>query len=112
MVRDAGRTVVIVSHNAGILTQLCDRVLLIDDGRIVASGLPDEMIEAYERIINDGKGPSRSRRDQDAVLGPASIQRASRLIKRKQYSFFKSISRCNRKSYYCSKFSKRNYKIN
>ena len=98
MVRDAGRTVVIVSHNAGILTQLCDRVLLIDDGRIVASGLPDEMIEAYERIINDGKGPSRSRRDQDAVLGPASIQRASRLIKRKQYSDARVLLEANLQS--------------
>ena len=48
MVRESGRTVVIVSHNAGILTQLCDRVLLIDDGRIVANGAPDEMIEAMK----------------------------------------------------------------
>ena len=95
MVRESGRTVVIVTHNTGILTQLCDRVLLVDDGRIVASGLPDEMIEAYQRIINDGKGPSRARRNNDSVIGPASIQRASRLINRKQYAEAKVLLEAN-----------------
>jgi ABC-type polysaccharide/polyol phosphate transport system ATPase subunit len=57
MVRESNRTVVIVTHSTSILKQLCDRVVLIDDGRIVANGTPEEMIDAYEILIRDGKGP-------------------------------------------------------
>ena len=95
MVRDANRTVVIVTHSSAILRQLCDRVLLVDDGRIVAKGTPDEMIEAYEIIISDGKGPSRSNRNRDAVLGPAAIQRAVILMRRGQYEDSRALLEAN-----------------
>lgn len=86
MVKDSNRTVVIVTHNSGILTQLCDRVLIIDNGQVVSSGAPEDMIDAYEQIIADGKGPSRRNNDKNAVLGAASIQRANRMIQRRQFN--------------------------
>jgi ABC-type polysaccharide/polyol phosphate transport system ATPase subunit/glycosyltransferase involved in cell wall biosynthesis/lipopolysaccharide biosynthesis regulator YciM len=95
MVRQSNRTVVIVTHSSGILTQLCDRVLLIDDGRIVAKGTPDEMIDAYEDIISDGKGPSRRERNKNAILGPAAIQRAATLVERGQFNDAKALLEAN-----------------
>ena len=95
MVREANRTVVIVTHSSSILRQLCDRVIIVDDGRIVANGTPDEMIEAYEVLIQDGKGPSRKERNRDAVLGPAGIQRAVTLIKRGQLKDAKALLEAN-----------------
>ena len=95
MVRESNRTVVIVTHSSGILTQLCDRVLLIDDGRIVANGTPDKMIDAYEDIISDGKGPSRRERNQNAILGPAAIQRAATLVERGQFNDAKALLEAN-----------------
>ena len=75
MVRESNRTVVIVTHSLSILKQLCDRVLIVDDGRIVANGNP-EMIDAYEGVDTGWKGALQGRRNRDAILGPAGIQRA------------------------------------
>jgi len=43
------RTVVIVSHNLSVLKEMCDEVVWMDKGRIVAHGLPEEVIAAYEQ---------------------------------------------------------------
>jgi ABC-type polysaccharide/polyol phosphate transport system ATPase subunit len=55
MVEEAG-TVVIVSHSFGMLSKLCDRIVLIDDGEIVDVGLPASIIDTYhERAGNKKK---------------------------------------------------------
>ena len=46
MVQDAA-TVVIVSHNLNYQKQVCDRMLLMEDGEVVTEGSPDEVIAAY-----------------------------------------------------------------
>jgi len=46
MVQDAA-TVVIVSHNLNYQRQVCDRMLLMEDGEVVTEGSPDEVIAAY-----------------------------------------------------------------
>ncbi|TVR64839.1 MAG: ABC transporter ATP-binding protein [Candidatus Competibacteraceae bacterium] len=43
------KTVVIVSHNTGMLRQLCDRVVWIEDGVSCMEGPVGEVLEAYER---------------------------------------------------------------
>ena len=40
-------TVVIVSHSFGLMTDICDRVVLMDKGKIVAEGDPQACIKAY-----------------------------------------------------------------
>ena len=42
-----GRTVVFISHNPASVEQLCDRGLLLDDGRLVASGPMAEVAARY-----------------------------------------------------------------
>lgn len=42
-----GRTVVFVSHNMLAVQSLCDRVLLLENGRIVADGPPASIIPQY-----------------------------------------------------------------
>lgn len=49
--RDAGKTVLFVSHVSGSVRDLCDRVLLIHRGELVADGPPDEVICIYEEIL-------------------------------------------------------------
>ena len=40
-------TVVIVSHSFGLLTDICDRVVLLDHGKVIALGEPQISIKAY-----------------------------------------------------------------
>jgi ABC-type polysaccharide/polyol phosphate transport system ATPase subunit len=46
MVGDAG-TVVIVSHSFGLLKNICDRIVLLENGRIKDVGEPEHIIEVY-----------------------------------------------------------------
>ena len=42
---ERGLTVVLVSHDLNLVSQYCDRILLLDHGQIVRLGAPDEVIE-------------------------------------------------------------------
>jgi len=48
---EKGNLVVIVSHNTTLLEQLCNRVILIDGGRIIADGEASRIIGHYRRSL-------------------------------------------------------------
>lgn len=54
MVRQAG-TVVIVSHSFGMLSEVCDRLVLIEKGKIIAEGNPQDVINAYHENVKSKK---------------------------------------------------------
>ena len=41
-----GMTMVVVTHEMGFAREVCDRIVFIDDGRIVEEGPPDEFFKA------------------------------------------------------------------
>lgn len=43
----AGKTIIFISHDMSAVEQLCDRVLLLQQGRVVADGAPREVIAQY-----------------------------------------------------------------
>jgi ABC-type polysaccharide/polyol phosphate transport system ATPase subunit len=45
--RAEGKTVILVSHDLGTVSNLCDRALFLDQGQVLAIGEPDKVIEAY-----------------------------------------------------------------
>ena len=49
--RKEGRTILYVSHNMNTIRQLCDRVVVLDHGKIVFDGGVEEGIETYTGII-------------------------------------------------------------
>lgn len=55
-----GRTVIFVSHQMGAVAQLCQRVLLLDHGMLVAIGETERMIETY--LDSQPKEPGLYRR--------------------------------------------------
>jgi ABC-2 type transport system ATP-binding protein len=44
--REGGRTIILASHNMSEVEAICDRVAIIDRGKIVASGAPDSLKRA------------------------------------------------------------------
>jgi len=46
-----GVTIVFVSHSMDSIKKICYRAALIDKGRLVKLGAPDEVIKAYENIL-------------------------------------------------------------
>lgn len=51
--RRQGKTMVFVSHEMGQVRAVCDRVLLLHDGEVLAEGKPDEVIARYHALLRE-----------------------------------------------------------
>ncbi len=49
---EEGRTVVLATHEMSEAEQWCDRVLVLDSGRIIADGQPAELIERHRSVAD------------------------------------------------------------
>ena len=49
MIEKSG-AVVIVSHSLGLLKEICDRIIVLENGKIVYKGDPVEAVEAYLQL--------------------------------------------------------------
>jgi branched-chain amino acid transport system ATP-binding protein len=49
-IRDEGRTVILIEHNMRVAMGLCDRIIVLDHGRKIAEGVPQE-IQQNEQVI-------------------------------------------------------------
>lgn len=50
-IRNAGATILFVSHSAGTVVELCDRALLLDDGELLAAGEPKRIVASYQKLL-------------------------------------------------------------
>lgn len=50
-IRDAGATVLFVSHSAGTVVDLCDRAILLDQGELLAQGTPKHVVSRYQKLL-------------------------------------------------------------
>jgi len=50
-IRARGRTIVLVSHDLGLVERLCDRACLLFEGRVVAQGEPSRCVERYHALL-------------------------------------------------------------
>lgn len=51
LISDANRTVIIVSHEAKTIRDLCDKVLWINDGEVMQYGPTEEVMAAYDEFM-------------------------------------------------------------
>jgi lipopolysaccharide transport system ATP-binding protein len=73
--REGDVTVIVVSHNMFSIKAMCDRVLYLSHGRVLADGPPDEVILKYEEDLLGGKGALNTPRWAAAKLGSDTTQR-------------------------------------
>ena len=71
--KQQGKTILFVSHDLNSISKYCDRVLLLDHGKVVASGVPKEMVDLYKRLLV-GQGPE----DEEAAKKQAAAEQAIR----------------------------------
>jgi ABC-type polysaccharide/polyol phosphate transport system ATPase subunit len=53
---DGGMTLVLVSHDAGTIESVCDRVVILDEGNVAFDGPTAEAIAHYRRLLDDHEG--------------------------------------------------------
>jgi lipopolysaccharide transport system ATP-binding protein len=49
--REAGRTILFVSHSGGTVVDLCDQAILLDQGEMLMGGPPKAVVARYHRLI-------------------------------------------------------------
>lgn len=49
--REAGISIMLVSHSMADIKAICDRVILLDKGKVLKDGAPDEVIDYYNALI-------------------------------------------------------------
>jgi lipopolysaccharide transport system ATP-binding protein len=54
---ESDRTIVMVSHNPATIRDLCDRAVWIEDGRSLAEGPTEEVLQAYEATLREEGRP-------------------------------------------------------
>jgi len=53
--KEAGKTIILVSHDMLMIHNLCDRVILLNKGRIIQEGLPKKVIPYYLDLMKSRK---------------------------------------------------------
>lgn len=75
-VAKAGRTVVFVSHNMGLLQQLCERGIFLQQGAIHTDGTITEAVDAYLQTLEQVKSQDLSKRTDRKGVGQARLVNA------------------------------------
>jgi lipopolysaccharide transport system ATP-binding protein len=69
-----GTTVLFVSHNLKAVTELCDRAMLLEQGRVVTIGETDSVVRRY---LNDALKPSSDVSSKAALISRVRIRDTS-----------------------------------
>lgn len=56
--RDAGRTVIVVSHDPQPVLHFCDRAILIEGGRVLLEDRPERIVETYMSLLRPDLPPA------------------------------------------------------
>jgi len=62
--RGAGKTIVLVSHDIGLIQRLCDRAIWLDEGRVAASGTVRDVATAYHLEVGERELRERALRGE------------------------------------------------
>ena len=49
--KEAGKTILFVSHDLSTIQRYCDRAILLNKGHVIGEGLPSEMIDMYKKAL-------------------------------------------------------------
>jgi lipopolysaccharide transport system ATP-binding protein len=72
-VAQAGRTVVFVSHNMGLLQQLCERGIFLQSGTVHTDGTIAEAVDAYLHTLEQTRAADLSQRTDRKGLGRVKL---------------------------------------
>ena len=75
-VAQAGRTVLFVSHNMGLLQQLCERGIFLQYGTVHTDGTITEAVDAYLQTLEQAKSQDLSKRTDRKGVGDARLVHA------------------------------------
>ena len=64
-----GRTIVLVSHSLGQVTEMCDRAVLLNKGEVVFDGEPAEAVAQFRNILENRRLADVAKEPEKLVVG-------------------------------------------
>ncbi len=74
-----GASVLFVSHNLAQIKRFCDRVVLLDHGRVRLEGSPDAAIAEYSRLVSDMEEANPTGIENSHIGGHGRIDSGARI---------------------------------
>ena len=71
--RREGATLLFISHDLASIGRLCDRVVLMNRGRMAAAGTPADVIAQYQQLVTDSFAAETAEAHPAAAAGTARI---------------------------------------
>lgn len=65
ILREQGTTILLVSHSAQTIVQLCDRAIMVDGGEIIMDGHPNTVVANYQRMMD--AAPDKAAQIREAI---------------------------------------------
>ena len=75
--KSAGKTIIIVSHALDLIRKFCERVILLQDGKVIIDGAADRTIDKYHAILSNKERPG----DLDEIVEIEKAYYAQRVSK-------------------------------
>lgn len=72
-IRDAGATVIVVTHNLNMVRQMCSRAMLLHDGKVHYCGETAEAITRYHTLLDESREPEDDPTVEQVIGGVAVI---------------------------------------
>jgi lipopolysaccharide transport system ATP-binding protein len=99
--KDQGTTILFVSHDAGAVYQLCDRAILLNQGKLLLDGPPRAVLDLYEAKLWESLDESEEKFEIELIetdnntaeIGQISIQRPEVVVKSVQFETISDASR-------------------
>jgi len=66
--KEADKTIILITHDMGMISRLCDRVILLEKGKIIQEGLPVKVVPYYLETVGDKKGIAMLEREKLRII--------------------------------------------
>ncbi|MBK5092766.1 MAG: ABC transporter ATP-binding protein [Actinobacteria bacterium] len=71
-IQNAGKTIIFVTHNVDVTQEICNRVIMLDQGNIVKEGTPKEVVPFYHKAMESHE-ESAERGDRRVTVTGAEL---------------------------------------
>lgn len=75
-----GCTIILVSHDMHAISNMCNRVIVLDRGKIVYEGSPPEGVAKYTKLIHSEQAPPSDSDDSERAIPKEVIQQITSLV--------------------------------
>ena len=65
-IADAGTTTLLIDHDMGLVLTICDRIVVLEFGKVIAAGPPDE-VRRDARVVNAYLGGDAARQEPETI---------------------------------------------